>query len=79
MVEKKKSVDMHRVTHVSYPKISSINAFIDPLDTKTHCQTFEAAVDQVAEVGCGSFMAMEDFKSAFHNILMAFTELNLLG
>ena len=79
MVEKKNLTDMHRVTHLSYPKGSSINAFIDPLDAETHYQTFEAAVNLVAKAGHGSFMAKEDFKSAFHNILMAFTELNLLG
>ena len=79
MVEKKNLTDMHRVTHLSYPKGSSINAFIDPLDAETHYQTFEAAVNLVAKAGHGSFMAKEDFKSAFHNIPMAFAELNLLG
>ena len=79
MVEKKNSMDMHRVTHLSYPKGSSINAFIDPLDVETHYQTFEAAVNLMAKVGHGSFMVKEDFKSAFHNIPMAFTELNLFG
>ena len=79
MVEKKNSTDMHRVTHLSYPKGSSINAFIDPLDTETHYQTLEAAANLLAKAGCGSFMAKEDFKSFFHNIPMALTELNLLG
>ena len=79
MVEKKNSMNMHRVTHLSYPKALSINAFIDPLDAETHYQTFEAAVNLVAKVGHGSFMAKEDFKSAFLNIPMTFTELNLLG
>ena len=46
---------------------------------ETHYQTFEAAVNLIAKVGHGSFMAKEDFKYAFHNIPMAFTELNLLG
>ena len=78
MVEKK-SMDMCRVTHLSYPKGSSINAFIDPLDAKTHYQTFEGAVNLVAKAGHGSFMTKQNFKSAFHNILMAFTKLNLLG
>ena len=79
MVEKKNSTDMHRVTHLSYPKGSSINAFIGPLDAETHYQTFKAAVNLVAKVGCGSLMVKEGFKSAFHNIPMAFTELNLSG
>ena len=46
---------------------------------ETHYQTFEAAVNLIAKVGHGSFMAKADFKYAFHNIPMAFTELNLLG
>ena len=79
MVEKKNSTDMHRVTHLSYPQGSSINAFIDPLDVETYYQTFEVAVNLIAKVSHGSFMAKEDFKSAFHDIQMAFTELNLLG
>ena len=79
MVEKKNSTDMHRVTHLSYPKGLSINVFIDPLDAETNYQTFEAAVNLVAKAGHRSFMAKEDFKSAFHNIPIAFTEFNLLG
>ena len=72
-------MDMHRVTHLSYPKGSSINAFIEPLDVETPYQTFEAVVNLMAKAGPGSFMAKENFKSAFHNVPMAFTELNFLG
>ena len=79
MVEKKNSSDMRHVTHLSYPKGSSINAFINPADAETHYQTFEGAVNLVAKAGQGTFMAKEDFKSAFPNIPMAFLELNLLG
>ena len=46
---------------------------------ETHYQTFEAAVNLITKAGHGSFMAKEDFKSAFCNITMAFTEFNLLG
>ena len=79
MVERKNSSDMHQVTHLSYPKGSSINAFIHPADAKTYYQTFEAVVNLIANTGQGTFMAKEDFKSAFHNIPMDFSELNLLG
>ena len=79
MVDKKNSSDMHWVTHLSYPKGSSINAFIQPADAETHYQTFEAVVNLVAKAGQGAFMAKEDFKSAFQNVPMAFSELNLLG
>ena len=75
MVEKKNSTDMHRVTHLSYPKVSSINAFIDPLDTETHYQTFEAAVNLVAKAGSGSFMVKEDLGQPF--ILYQWLSLNL--
>ena len=40
---------------------------------------FKAAVNLVAKLGQGAFMAKEGFKSAFHNVPMAFSELNLLG
>ena len=79
MVEKKNSSDMHWATHLSYPKGSSINAFIHPADAESHYQTFEAAVNLVAKAGQGAFMAKEDFKSAFRYVPMAFSELNLLG
>ena len=79
MVEKKSSPNMSRVTHLSYPKGSSINAFINPADAETHYQAFEAAVNLVAKAGPGMFMAKEDFKSAFQYVPMAFSELNLLG
>ena len=79
MVEKKNSSDVRRITHLSYPKGSSINAFINPADAETHYQTFEAVVNLVAKAGQGAFMAKEDFKSAFWNVPMAFLELNLLG
>ena len=79
MVEKKNSLDMHQVTHLSYPKGSSINAFIHLPYAETHYQTFKAAVNLVAKAGQGAFMAKEDFKSAFCNVPMAFSELNMLG
>ena len=60
MVVKKNSTDVHRVTHLSYPQGSSINAFIDPLDTETHYQTFEVAVNLVSKPGRGSFMVKKD-------------------
>ena len=37
------------------------------------------AVNLVAKAGQGAFMAKEDFKLAFYNLPMAFSELNLLG
>ena len=67
------------MTYLSNSQGPSINAFIDPLDMETHYQSFEAAVNSIAKVDPRSFMAKEDFKSAFCNIPMAFTELNLLG
>ena len=67
------------ITHLSYPKGSSINTFIYPGDAETHYQTFETAVSLVAKAGPDVFMAKEDFKSAFQNVPMAFSELNLLG
>ena len=79
MVEKKNSSDMCRVPHLSYPKGSSINAFINPADAETYHQTFEAAVNLVAKVRQGAFMVKEDFKSAFQNVPMFFSELNVLG
>ena len=78
MVEKKNPSDMRRITHLSYPMGSSINAFIDLADAETHYQAFEAAVNLVAKVGPGAFMTKEDFKSDFRNVPMAFSELNLL-
>ena len=79
MVEKKNSSNMHRITHLSYPKDSSINSFIDPDDAETHYQTFETAVNLVAKAGPDAFMVKEDFKSAFQNVPTAFSELNFLG
>ena len=79
MVEKKNSMDMRRITHLSHPKGSSINSFIDPVYAETHYQTFEAAVNLVMKAGPGAYMAKEDFMSAFRNVPMKFSELNLLG
>ena len=44
MVEKKNSMDMHRITHLSYPRSASINSFIDPEDCKTNYQTLDMAL-----------------------------------
>ena len=79
MVKKKNSSNMCWITHLSYPKSSSINAFIDPDDAETHYQTFETTANLVAKVDPGEFMVKEDFKSAFQNVRMAFSKLNLLG
>ena len=56
-----------------------INALIHPADAETNYQTFEAVVNLVAKAGQGTFMVKEDFKSAFRNVPMAFSKLNLLG
>ena len=79
MVEKKNSSDMCWVTHLSYPNGSSINAFINSADAETHYQIFEEAVNLVDKAGQDTFMVKEDFKSAFQNVPVAFSELNLLG
>ena len=51
LVEKKNLSHMCQVTHLSYLKGSSINAFIHPVHADTHYQTFEAAVNLVAKAG----------------------------
>ena len=79
MVEKKNSTAMHLFTHLSHPQGSSINYFIAPENVETHYQTFEAAMQFVACHGKGTYMAKEDFKSAFRNVPMRYQDLNLLG
>ena len=79
MVPKKDSQEMRRITHLSHPQGQSVNSFIDPQDTKTNYQTFDTAIELVAKAGPGSFMAKEDFKSAFHNVPITPADWNLLG
>ena len=79
MVEKQDSQEMRCITHLNHPRGRSINTYIDPEDAQTHYQSFEVAVELVAKVGLGSYMAKEDFKSAFHNVSMQFANLHLLG
>ena len=79
MVPKCDSQEMQCITHLSHPRGQSINTFINQEDAQTHYQTFKAAVELVALAGTGSYMAKEDFKSAFHNVPMCFADLNLLG
>ena len=79
MVPKHGSQEMRHITHLSHPWGQSINTFINQEDVQTHYQTFEAAVELVAWAGPGSYMAKQDFKSAFHNVPMCFADLNLLG
>ena len=45
----------------------------------TQYQSIEVAVELVAQAGPESFMAKEDFKSAFCNVPMQFADLQLLG
>ena len=75
MVEKKNSIDMHRVTHLSYLKVSSINTSFDSLDAENHYQTFEAAVNLMVKAGHGSFVAKEDLSQPF--IIYPWLSLNL--
>ena len=79
MEEKKNSTDMCRITYLSYPQGASINSFIDPDDCKTNYQTLDMALKLVAKQRQGCFMAKEDFKSAFWNVLMCLNYLPLLG
>ena len=73
MVNKWDWQEMRCITHLSHPRARSINAFIDPEDGQMHYQTFEAVVELVARAGQGSYMAKEDFMSAFHNVPMSIT------
>ena len=61
MLEKKNSMDMRRITHLSYPQGLSINSFIDPEDCRTNYQTLDMVLKLVAKHGQGCFMAKEDF------------------
>ena len=79
MVNKQDSQEMRCTMHLSHPRGRSINAFIDPEDAQTHYKSFEVAVELVARAGQGSYMAKEDFKSAFHNVPMCFADRHLLG
>ena len=79
MVPKHDSQEMQHITHPSHPWGQSINTFISQEDAQTHYQTFEAAVELVVWAGTGSYMAKENFKSAFCNVPMCFADLNLLG
>ena len=79
MVPRCDSQEMGCITHLSHPWGQSINTFINQEDAQTHYQTFEAAMELVARAGTGSYMAKEDFKSAFCNVPMCFANLNLLG
>ena len=79
MVEKKNSTDMHRITHLSYPRGTSINSFIDAEDCKTNYQTFDMAIKLVAKHGHGCYMAKKDLKSVVHNVPMCYNDLQLLG
>ena len=79
MVEKWDSQEMRCITYLSHSRGRSINAYVDPEDAQTHYQSFEAAVELVAQADPGSFMAKEDFKSAFFNVPIQFADLHLLG
>ena len=70
---------MHSITHLIHPRGWSINPYIDPENSQTHYQSFEAAVKLVAQAGPGAFMAKEDFKLAFYSMPMCFDDLKLLG
>ena len=79
MVPKKHTSAMRCITHLSHPLGKSVNSYIAPEDAETHYQSFQDALQLVASQGKGSFMAKEDIKSAFRNIPMQFSDLNLLG
>ena len=79
MVEKQYLDEMCRITHLSHPRVQSIKAYVDLEDSQTHYQSFESAVELVAQAGPGAFMTKEDFKSAFRNVPMCFQDLKLLG
>ena len=62
---KKNSMDMHRITHLSYTRGASINSLIDPDDCITNYQTLDMALKLVAKHGPGCFMAKEDLNWLF--------------
>ena len=78
MVLKKKSTTMRRITHLSYPLGGSVNSYIAPEDVQMHYQSFQDALQLVVSHRKGAFVAKEDIKSAFYNILMQYNDLNLL-
>ena len=53
------------ITHLSYPKSSGINSFIDPDLCAVHYASFDGVIDMIAKFGLGAFLAKMDIKSAF--------------
>ena len=79
LVDKKDTADKRMIMHLSHPKGKSVNSFIDPSVTKTQYQSFDLAVQLVAQHGRFCFMSKADEKSAFRIIPIRFEDLMLLG
>ena len=79
MVPKKNTTEMRMITHPSYPHRNSINSHIDPADTKTQYQSFDAALKLVAAQGKGAYMLKGDVKLAFWLVPIRPQDWHLLG
>ena len=60
LVPKKDSQDLCMIMHLSYPYVSSINDFINPIKVATKYQEFQAAIDLVIREGCFCWLSKGD-------------------
>ena len=76
----KKEVGAYRIIHhLSHPPGSSINDFIDEVDSTVQYTSFNTAIEIMANLGKGAMLGKADIKSAFRLLPMHPDDYELLG
>ena len=79
LVPKKPPGEFRLIHHLSFPKGSSLNDGISPVNTSVSYATVEDAIHFIKTVGSGCFLAKTDIKTAFRHFPIRPQDHNLLG
>ena len=79
LVPKKSPGQFRLIQHLSHPKGSSVNDFMDPSKTTVHYASFDDAVSQVLRLGPGALLSKTDIDNAFRLVPIHPEDHELLG
>ena len=75
----KKTGGFRLITHLSYPRGSSVNDFIDSSFAEVRYSNFDNAVSMIRQLGREALIGKLDLKSAFRILRMSASDFPLLG
>ena len=78
-IPKKYGTKLRRIEHLSFPRGSSVNDFIDKLDFPVHFASVDATIARIVTAPEGSLWSGWDIQDAYRNVLLHPADVPLFG